>query len=197
MEITWVAYHQLSSTVAGQLKKVNVVLDIGCGILPQNLVKPSVHICLEPFYQYIQVLQEKTGNESDRVYVIINATWAEATKIFPARSVDTVFLLDVIEHLDKEEASCLLKATETIAREQIVIFTPLGFLPQRHPDGKDAWGFDGGEWQEHKSGWQPEDFDDSYQIYASEVVHYVDNVGRAFEKPFGAFYAIKDIKNEN
>jgi len=197
MEITWVAYPQLSSTAASQIKKVNVVLDIGCGILPQNLVKPSVHICLEPFYQYIQVLQEKTGNESDRVYIIINATWSEATKIFPSRSVDTVFLLDVIEHLDKEEASCLLKATEAIAREQVVIFTPLGFLPQRHPDGKDAWGFDGGQWQEHKSGWQPEDFDDSYQIYASEVVHYVDNVGREFDKPFGAFYAIKDIRNEN
>lgn len=193
MEVNWMAHHQLISSVASQLRQVKVVLDIGCGIIPQNLVRPSVHICLEPFRQYIQVLQKKTTNASDIIYVIINATWAEAIKIFPERSVDTVFLLDVIEHLEKEEAKLLLKATEKIAREQIVIFTPLGFLPQKHPDGKDAWGYDGGQWQEHKSGWQPEDFDDSYNIYASEAVHIVDSMGRAFDKPFGAFWAIKNI----
>jgi hypothetical protein len=196
MEVNWMAHNQLLSSAASQVKQVKVVLDIGCGIIPQNLVKPSVHICLEPFHQYIQVLQNKTDNASDRVYIMINATWAEAIKIFPERSVDTVFLLDVIEHLEKEEAKLLLKATEKIAKEQIVIFTPLGFLPQKHPDGKDAWGFDGGQWQEHKSGWQPEDFDDSYIIYACAAVHIVDSMGRAFDKPFGAFWAIKNIRNE-
>jgi hypothetical protein len=59
MEVNWVANHQLLSSAASQLKQVNVVLDIGCGIIPQNLVKPSVHICLEPFHQYIEVLQKK------------------------------------------------------------------------------------------------------------------------------------------
>jgi hypothetical protein len=193
MEVNWVAGNVLLSTAAGQLNPAKIVLDIGCGIIPQSLIKPQVHICVEPYYQYIQELQKRTINSQDRNWVILQAAWADAVKLFPDRSVDTVFLLDVIEHLEKDEARELLQATENIARQQIVIFTPLGFLPQKHPDGKDAWGFDGGVWQEHKSGWQPEDFDDSYQIVASKAVHIVDSMGRAFDKPFGAFWAIKNL----
>lgn len=193
MQVNWVENHQLLTTAASQLQQVNVILDIGCGIIPQSLVKPIVHICVEPFHQYIYELQKKTMNSVDRTWIILKTTWAETIKILPERSVDTVFLLDVIEHLDKEEAKELLRATEAIARKQIVIFTPLGFLPQNHPDGKDAWGFEGGYWQEHKSGWEPEDFDDSYNICASKVFHNFDNMGRAFDKPFGAFWAIKNI----
>jgi len=58
----------------------------------------------------------------------------------------------VIEHLDKTEAEILLKQTEKIARVQIAIFTPLGFMPQHHDNGKDAWGMNDATWQEHRSG---------------------------------------------
>ena len=104
--------------------------------------------------------------------------------------------MDVIEHLEKSEALDLLKRlkrTEALARKQIVLFTPLGFLPQEDLDGKDAWGLDGGAWQEHKSGWSPEDFDGSWRIYASKVFHTVDCFGRAFETPYGAMWAVKDV----
>ncbi|HWP41979.1 MAG TPA: class I SAM-dependent methyltransferase, partial [Blastocatellia bacterium] len=107
----------------------------------------------------------------------------------------TVFLLDVIEHLEKEESLKLLRATEQIARQQVIIFTPLGFLPQEHPDGKDHWGMEGGSWQTHKSGWLPEDFDDSWDIYAARAYHTHDNLGSEFEKPYGAMWAIKNIKD--
>jgi len=107
--------------------------------------------------------------------------------------VDTVFLIDVIEHLDKADALKLLKTTEVIARKQLVVFTPIGFMPQRNPDGKDAWGLDGGMWQEHESAWSPADFSDSWDIYASKVFHTADHTGKPFDEPFGAFVAIKCI----
>ncbi len=152
-----------------------------------------VHICCEPFQQYLEQLQEKIKHAHDRTFVLLKATWSEALELFPPKSVDSVFLVDVIEHLEKAEALRLLKATEALAREQIAVFTPLGFLPQRHSDGKDAWGLDGGDWQEHKSGWEPEDFDDSWDIYAAKVFHTEDGQGRVFEKPYGALWAIKSI----
>lgn len=179
--------------VTGKINKVDVVLDIGCGIMPQRYVRPLVHICCEPFAQYVEHLKAKTNDELDRQYIIIKADWREAVEKIPHGSVDSIFLIDVVEHLEKEEGLRLLKLTEKIARRQIVLFTPLGFMPQEHPDGKDAWGMEGGEWQEHKSGWMPEDFDESWDIYACEDYHVTDNRGVPLEKPFGAFWAIKNI----
>jgi predicted SAM-dependent methyltransferase len=193
MKITWLDKEQLFPTVISKLEQVDVVLDIGCGIMPQRYIRPLVHICCEPFVQYVDHLMDKVKNEYDRNYVVIHANWAEAVKLFPPKSVDTVILVDVIEHLEKEEALRLLKETEKLVRRQLAIFTPIGFLPQSHPDGKDAWGLDGGQWQEHKSGWQPDDFDVNWDVYASKVFHTSDNLGREFETPFGALWAIKNI----
>ncbi len=194
MKVYWFDKDDLFPAVINCLEESDVVLDIGCGIVPQSLLRPSVHICCEPFVQYIDHLQEKIRTEYDRTYVILNATWAEVVDLFPHQSVDTVFLVDVVEHLKKEEALDLLKKTESLARKQIAIFTPLGFLPQKHSDGKDAWGLDGAHWQEHKSGWQPEDFDESWEIYATKTFHTTDNMGKSFDTAYGAMWAIKTFK---
>ncbi len=189
----WLAKHELFPAALRELRPAEVLLDIGCGIMPQKYIRPLVHICCEPFAQYVQVLQEKVRNEADRRYVVLNASWAEVVRIFPERSVDSVFLIDVIEHLEKEEALALVRATESLCRGQLVVFTPLGFMPQHHPDGKDAWGLDGGRWQEHKSGWQPEDFGASWRTFAARSYHEADNLGRRFDTPYGAMWAIKDM----
>jgi hypothetical protein len=191
MGLTWVTAEEMLPALRRALVPVPVVLDIGCGIMPQPYLRPLVHICCEPFDQYVRVLQDKVRSEHDRTFVVLKATWAEALELLPPRSVDTVFLVDVIEHLEKEEGRRLLAATEGLARRQVVIFTPLGFMAQHHPDGKDAWGLDGGAWQEHKSGWGAEDFDASWQVYAAKVFHTTDNAGRPLETPFGALWAVK------
>lgn len=191
MSVIWLKKDELLKVIVCRLTEADVVLDIGCGIQPQRYLRPLVHVCCEPHEQYISLLQGKVEREYDRRYVVLRATWAEAIRIFPPKSVDTVFLVDVIEHLKKEEGRRLLMATEELARRQVAVFTPLGDLPQCHPDGKDAWGLDGGKWQEHKSAWTPEDFDETWDVYAAEVFHTADNMGRPFESPFGAFWAIK------
>lgn len=194
MGIRWFEKGELVPAVLRDIEKVEVLLDIGCGIRPQNHVKPIVHICCEPFEQYVDHLQKEVAGRYDCNFVILKASWADAVKIFPPKSVDSVFLLDVIEHLEKEEAARLLKATEKLAKRQIVIFTPLGFLPQHHSDGKDAWGLDGGVWQEHRSGWEPNEFESSWEIYASREFHVADNMGSARERAHGAFWALKTYK---
>lgn len=194
MRITWVEKKELVSAAMQAMKPAEVLLDIGCGIVPQNYVRPRVHICCEPYGEYVEHLQKKIADmaQKDRHYVVVNMGWHEAVRYFPEKSVDTVILVDVIEHLEKEEGRKLLQATEKVARRQVIVFTPLGFMPQHHGDGKDAWGLNGGDWQEHKSGWMPEDFQgEEWQFVATREFHTEDSLGRPLDTTYGAFWAIK------
>jgi hypothetical protein len=155
------------------LKPAQTVLDIGPGIRPQELLQTEKHICIEPFEEYANVLRR-------RGFEVIEKTAIEG--IAEAPEVDTILLLDVIEHMEKPDGVILLDACKKKARQQIVVFTPLGFLAQDYVEGeKDAWGMNGGKWQEHKSGWMPEDFP-SWQILIDGNFHSRLN--------HGAFFAI-------
>ena len=195
MSIAWLEREALFPAVRDRLDPIDVLLDIGCGIMPQDMVRPLVHICCEPYGEYLQRLREKTAGSFDRTYILVQATWEEAVRIFPEKSVDTVVLADVIEHMEKEEGARLLRTTERIARRQVAVFTPLGFLPQ-HCDGKDAWGLDGASWQEHRSGWLPEDFGEGWEILASREFHAINHMGKPISPPHGAFWAIRTHPGE-
>lgn len=193
-QITWVSKNELTAAAMAAMEPTEVLLDIGCGIVPQNYVRPLVHICCEPYAEYVATLQDKisTMASRDRSYVVLNMGWDGAVRYFPEKSVDTVILVDVIEHLEKEEGRALLRQTEKLARQQVIIFTPLGFMPQHHADGKDAWGLSGADWQEHKSGWLPEDFEgEDWRFFAAREFHTVDSLNQPLEKAYGAFWAIK------
>ncbi len=135
-------------------RPVHTVLDIGPGIRPQSLVDSDTHVCFEPYAEYASILSSEHPQ-----LVVVQGTWQDAVQMMPSSSVDTVVLLDVIEHLPKEDGRRLLDATVAIARSQVVVFTPLGFMAQGDLEDKDAWGLDGTDWQVHRSGWSPEDFD--------------------------------------
>ncbi|MCG8483500.1 MAG: hypothetical protein MJA31_09345 [Clostridia bacterium] len=170
---------------AAAIRNVDIVLDIGSGIRPQPFVQSLTHICCEPYHEYVEFLMKENKN-----IVAIRTTWEHIVEIMPEKSVDSIFLLDVIEHLPKERGKDLLNKTLRIARDQVVIFTPLGYVKQHHKDGKDAWGFNGVEWQEHHSGWFPKDFSEDWDLYICEKFHDHDNIGRELLEPFGAFWAI-------
>jgi hypothetical protein len=128
------------------------VLDIGAGIRPQTLIECDTHIVAEPHGEYVDWLHE---NRPD--ITVCQMTWQEAVDSFPEGSVDWVTLLDVIEHVEREEAERLLAKTLPIASKGVIVFTPYGFNEQE-PGEVDAWGMHGGEWQRHRSGWIPDDF---------------------------------------
>lgn len=195
-KILWTSRESFMDTGIKQISEVDVLLDIGCGIRPHDYITPQVYICCEPYEEYVDVLKKKTSSATETLYIILNYGWEEVVSKFAEKSVDTIFILDVIEHLEKEEGKRLLKETEKIAKKQIVIFTPLGFVENKTADnGKDAWGLNGAEWQMHRSGWLPEDFDDTWNIIACEDLYKYNNIGEELDSPFGAFWAIKTIEN--
>ena len=195
--VTWCDRENLFAAAKARLLPAEVVLDIGCGIQPQEMLQPRVHVCCEPFPPYLKVLAEKSLARIDRNWVLLGATWEKALDLLPEKSVDTIFLLDVIEHVERQEGERLLQRTLALARRQLVIFTPLGFMPQSHPDGTDMWGLGGGSWQEHKSGWGPEDFREGWEVVASKDFHLVDNMGKILPEPFGALFAIRTFEEDS
>jgi hypothetical protein len=186
--VTYFSRDEIVNSIYKFILQTSKVLDIGPGIYPMRFFKPKCHLCIEPFQQYIDILQEKMGEE----IVILKAYAQEALDIIPDKSIDSIFLLDVIEHMEKEDGLRLIKSMERIAKIQIAIFTPLGFMPQEYEAGeKDAWGCDGIDVQTHKSGWLPEDFNEQWKFLISEDFHITDSKGIPLEKPFGALWALR------
>jgi len=190
--VKWFDRETIEDAVYRSVRYADSVLDIGCGIRPQTFFQPKLHICCEPHAGYVRVLQNRFAGHPGAL--ILQSTWEAVVALLPNHSVDTIFLIDVIEHLDRLEGRRLLEECERIARKQIIVFTPLGFMEQEMgPSGIDAWGLDGGQWQVHKSGWTPDDFDASWEILASRMYHTTSASGESLEHPFGAFWAIKNI----
>ena len=68
---------------------------------------------------------------------------------FPPHSFDSVVALDVLEHFTKEDGNRLIDAMESVARKQVVVFTPNGMVYQPPEPGN--------PFQEHLSGWTAEE----------------------------------------
>lgn len=131
---------------------MTTILDIGCGIRPQRIHQGQT-VALEPHHEYRAWLAQ---NRPD--VVIVSGEWADAPSLFSPLSFDHVTIMDVIEHLEKDDAVKLLQHALTLARKSVTVYTPLGFFEQE-PVGVDAWGMHGCEWQRHRSGWTQDDFD--------------------------------------
>ncbi len=197
MSIRWFEREALDRVVADHIQKVNVVLDINPGLQPQMFFRPRLHICCEQHPQHVQTLQNHFGGTSR--FVILQASALETLKVMPDGSVDSVFLINSIEHLQKDEGRLLLRHCERVARRQIVLFSPLGDMPQQEyetdEDERDL--YRRGERRAHESGWTPEDFDGSWEILASRA-YYSAEAAKGEEPlddpPLSAFWAIKNIR---
>lgn len=172
--------------------KTDILLDIGAGVRPQCYFEPKVHICIEPFKEYRDIIKPLFPNNSYPIFIRTDAL--TALKTFDDNSVDSIFMLDLIEHLEKTEGKKLIKEADRVARKQIVIFTPYGFYPQHYSDlnDKDGWGLTGTELQTHKSGWKPKDFGQSWDFYiCKKFWEAFLPKEKAKGKKYDAMYAIK------
>lgn len=123
-----------------------LVLDVGAGIRPMTWYAPARHVCVEPFPPYAEVLA-RHGFE-------VWPETAEAALSRPDVVADAIYFLDVLEHMTPATGRRVVALAQAVARVQIVVFTPYGFLAQT----RDAWGLGGDAWQTHRSGWTPADF---------------------------------------
>lgn len=181
---------RIQQEVARRILSTNVVLDIGCGLRPQTYFKPKLHLCCEPHEEYVERLERWFGNESG-VYVI-KSTADQLLGRLRDKSVDSIFVIDVIEHLTQADGRELLRECERLARRQIVVFTPLGYMPQDYDDGEvDGWGLHGAKWQRHLSGWTPADFNVGWEFLVCQDFHATNGKGEKCRERHGAFWAIK------
>lgn len=74
------------------------------------------------------------------------------------RSVDIISIIDGIEHLEKKTGLKVIKEMKRVARKQILLFTPNGFVKN---EPHNAWDIEGGdEYQRHLSGWSIPELED-------------------------------------
>lgn len=133
-----------------------ILLDLGCGVRPTNLFLPNIHICVDLFQPYLDFLKNKF--EGENILLICDEVVA-FLKRQPSSSIDTIFIADLIEHLDREEGMELIQEVTRVASVQVIIFTPNGFMEQHvGPTAGDGWGWVGNTAQTHLSGWTPSDF---------------------------------------
>lgn len=148
--------------------EVDWVLDIGPGIRPMGWYKPLHHMCVEPYGPYADRLQAAG-------YATMRMSALSALTTVLSGAYNGIYLLDVIEHMERPEGEAVIRAALALQPEQLIIATPNGF----HPQEGDAWGLGGDHWQKHRSGWTPTDF-------PGWAISYYDNGTRA-----GGFVAIK------
>ncbi|MDD3288188.1 MAG: class I SAM-dependent methyltransferase [Alphaproteobacteria bacterium] len=164
---------------AGLIAPADICLDIGPGIRPQRLLPCNTHVLVEPYGAYCDELVKRYPQK-----LTVKMDGLAFLLLMQSKSVDTIFMIDVIEHLNKDDGKRMLAEARRVARKQIVVFTPLGFMPRHYSEVGDIWGdIQHNELQNHLSGWLPEEFPGS-TIVLTEDYHVQDgNVN-------GAFYAI-------
>lgn len=152
--------------------------DIGCGNHPQDIVAvDKVHWLVDPGIHP----HGFDGMVAGVTYHDLWTDWAGFITFnaqFLNDEVECVTLMDVIEHLPKEEGVALLEKTIRHAK-MVVVFTPLGFLQQED-----------GRWNTHRSGWTPDDFRDGWTVFVYPHFHWCDFRGVPYEKPKGAMLAV-------
>ncbi len=116
------------------------VLDLGCG-------------SSSPL-QYCDDIKYSIGVEAFTPYFIESRSRRIHTKYlnkkieevdFPEKSFDAVILIEVLEHLSKEDGNDLLERVERWAKKKIIVSTPNGFWEQNE--------YDENPFQRHLSGW--------------------------------------------
>lgn len=125
------------------LPSPKTVIDVGAGLRPADWFGAR-HICIEPSVVYAEKLREEG-------YDVMEGTALEMLPLCP--EADLILLLDVIEHMTREEGDNVLHLA-LMSGASVAVYTPYGFKEQ----DTDEWGYGEDYWQTHRSGWTPEDF---------------------------------------
>ena len=129
------------------------VLDVGCGdgfpmVGFRNLRRnPEVAEYMVGADEYLKSLSKCKFLKLYDEHILCDASILP----FREKSFDTVLCLNLVEHLKKKEGIMLINEVERIARKQVILYLPVGYLPQPHKDEN--------IFLEHKSGWIPKEFE--------------------------------------
>ena len=106
---------------------------------------------VEAFLPYLKTAKEKNTHEE---YIDKKIQELE----FPENSFDAVIMIEVIEHMTREDGLEILRKAEKWARKKVIVSTPSGYFPM----GK----VDNNIFQRHLSGWTLGEFRKwGYHVY--------------------------------
>jgi len=111
----------------------------------------SVKIGVEVHLPYVQ---EAAKRYPHQIYVHANMLDVPALRLLIS-GIDCVLLIDVIEHLERDDAERMILYAQDIARKRVLLFTPQGDMPQ----GDDPHEMGADSWQTHRSAFQVEDLE--------------------------------------
>lgn len=153
-------------------------IDLGCGphsftaILPDDIDSVGIDI----FDEY---LEESKKREIHKRYIKGDLK----TLNLKDKTFDAAILLDVIEHLEREQGLNLLHRAEKWARKKILIYTPNEFT--------DQYPYDKNPYQLHKSGWNVKDFKDlGYKVYGLKGLRQFEKFSKGKGKLLKLFVSI-------
>ncbi|MFH1353986.1 MAG: class I SAM-dependent methyltransferase [bacterium] len=125
--------------------EIDTVLDVACGLsFKSKFIPAKVRVGVDIFEEYFNHI------ETDLPYAVVRYDVRKLGEIFIPKSFDLVLALDIVEHLEKDEALDMIKQCEEIAKKAVIIETPKGYVPQNI----DILGHGGHEWQTHRCGWE-------------------------------------------
>jgi hypothetical protein len=153
------------------------LLDVGCGLC-LNLDKFECPVIIG-----IDVHRPYLTNRANRSAHIIpmHMDARDMSLYFLPKSISVVLFNDTLEHFNKNEALYMLKRAEQIANRKVIVFTPRGFFPQ---DDYDHFQLKGEMYQAHRSGWEPEEFENlGYEVLVLKDFH--DARNSSFRASFG------------
>ena len=175
MTVNVVNHKDFLDTINKLLSDSRTVLDIGCGV-GETLKDFScpIKIGVDAHRPYLE-------HTKDGGFIKINFTAERLSELFLPKSLDSVTLIDVIEHFEKGGALDVLRQVEEIAAKRVIVFTPRGFFQQLDVD---HYGLGGESFQRHRSGWEVEDFQNrGYNIVIFSKFH--DQKNLAFLEVYG------------
>lgn len=152
------------------------VLDVGCGVgatITEFCCPIKIGVDAHRPYLENAKLREQ--------FIKLNFRAERLNEIFLPNSMDSVTLIDVIEHFEKEVAFDVLRQVEEIAAKRVIVFTPRGFFLQIEVD---HYGLGGENFQRHRSGWEVADFQKlGYNVIIFNKFHDQENL--AFVQVYG------------
>jgi hypothetical protein len=170
--------------LGNSMLETSLVVDLGSGVRPNFFLGQDVTICVELFQDYLEHLKNSSTNNN---VILVKEDVLSFLLRQPSRSIETIVVTDLIEHLSKEDGSKLIDEVKRVVTKQALIVTPRGFMPQHVGEGDDDdWGFIGNELQNHISGWDIEDFQ-GWDIllspgYYSDGIHPEGVLGAIFKQ---------------
>lgn len=177
---------EVTSRLGGRFGDLSALtaIDLGCGPVTTPIalgvfgVPWKRLISVELFPPYLAALRGKKAAAAE--HEILESEIVEAVDALGDDAVDMALMIDVLEHLPRGRALGLLTRLERVARRGIVVFSPIGDVPQE--------AIDDNEFQRHRSGWRPEDWLRlGYDVEVFEAFH------GHLQPPADAAWAIKKL----